>query len=212
MLKNKRFHLLLLAAATLLGISTIALIRSQKVLAAAITEYRSCSTGQLQVIKIDDRQTGGATCDSGIKNLVQEPAGQGTSIEFSCSDGSTPNQVGGTLLCPQGTTMAINTTAPIISGTAGSAASGCATKPTTDICHNVIIQNYIQPLINFLGIGFGLITTIMIVIGGVQYSAAGDNPQAVQAAKKRIFNAIFALVVFMLMYAFLQFLVPGGLF
>lgn len=80
------------------------------------------------------------------------------------------------------------------------------------ISNNIIVTRYIVPIVKFLSIGFGLIVTIMIVVGGIQYSAAGDNPQAVEAAKKRIRNAIFALILFILMGAILQFLVPGGIF
>ncbi len=71
---------------------------------------------------------------------------------------------------------------------------------------------YIDPAIRFLAIGFGLIITIIVVSAGVQYSTAGGDPQKVNAAKKRISNALLALLVFIFMYALLQFLVPGGLF
>jgi len=84
--------------------------------------------------------------------------------------------------------------------------------PTSPISNNILVTHYIVPFVKFLGIGFGLIVTIMLVVGGIQYSAAGDSPQAVEAAKKRIRNAIFALILFILMGAILQFLVPGGIF
>ena len=67
-------------------------------------------------------------------------------------------------------------------------------------------------LINFLGIGVGVIVVIMIIVGGIQYTTAGSNPQAVSAAKKRILNAVSALVAFLLLYAFMQWLIPGGPF
>lgn len=66
--------------------------------------------------------------------------------------------------------------------------------------------------INFLAAGVGVIVTIMIIIGGIQYAAAGPNPQAVQAAKKKITNAIIALLAFFFLYAFMQYLIPGGIF
>jgi len=61
-------------------------------------------------------------------------------------------------------------------------------------------------------IGVGVIITVMIVIAGIQYMTARDNAQAVQAAKSKIMNAFIALVAFIFLYAFLQWLVPGGLF
>jgi hypothetical protein len=53
----------------------------------------------------------------------------------------------------------------------------------------------------------------MIIIGGIQYTTAGGDPNAakVMAAKKRIFNAIFALIAFGLLYAAINFIVPGGI-
>lgn len=66
--------------------------------------------------------------------------------------------------------------------------------------------------INFLSAGVGVIVAIMIVVGGIQYASAGGNPQAVQAAKSRIANAVLALVSYFFLFAFMQWLVPGGLF
>ncbi len=77
---------------------------------------------------------------------------------------------------------------------------------------NIIVTNYIDPAIKFLSIGFGLIVVIMIMIGGVQYTTAGSNPQAIAAARKRIGNALFALILFTFMFALLQWLIPGGIF
>ncbi len=74
-----------------------------------------------------------------------------------------------------------------------------------------IVQQYIDPLIKFLSALVGIVVVIGIVIGGIQYSSARDNPQAVGAAKKRITNAILALIVYFFLFALLNFLIPGGL-
>lgn len=75
-----------------------------------------------------------------------------------------------------------------------------------------VVNNYLNPVIDFLAAGVGIIVTSMIVIAGIQYITSQDNPQAVSAARNRIFNAVIALVIFGLMYALLQWLVPGGIF
>ncbi len=75
---------------------------------------------------------------------------------------------------------------------------------------NPIVRLILQ-FINFLSIGIGVIVTIVIIVGGIQYMTAGPNPQAVSAAKKRITNAILALLAYFLLYAFLQWVVPGGI-
>lgn len=74
------------------------------------------------------------------------------------------------------------------------------------------ILDYLQLFINVLSGIVGVVIVAMMVIGGIQYSASGDNPQAVGAAKKRIANALLALFVFVFMIAFLNWLVPGGVF
>lgn len=58
----------------------------------------------------------------------------------------------------------------------------------------------------------GIVIVIMIAVGGVQYTAARDDPQAVSAAKTRIRDAIMALIFYLFGVAFLQYLVPGGIF
>lgn len=74
------------------------------------------------------------------------------------------------------------------------------------------VDKWVNPAINFLGAAFGLIIVISVVAAGIQYSSAGGDPGKVNAARKRIFNSVLALVAFILTWAFLQFIVPGGIF
>lgn len=73
------------------------------------------------------------------------------------------------------------------------------------------ILAYLVALLRFLSYGVGIIVILMIVIGGIQYAAAGDNAQSVSAAKKRIVNAFTALLLYIFAFAILNFVVPGGL-
>lgn len=75
---------------------------------------------------------------------------------------------------------------------------------------NCGITRWLIVVINILSAAAGLIITIVIIVGGIQYTTAKDDPQAVAAAKGRITNAILALAVYIFFYAFLQWLVPGG--
>lgn len=70
----------------------------------------------------------------------------------------------------------------------------------------------IQTGINLLYAMIAFVVIAMIIVGGIQYSTAGGNPQAAGEAKKKINNAILALVVLAFLYPFLQWLVPGGIF
>lgn len=75
---------------------------------------------------------------------------------------------------------------------------------------NPIIKD-IKTVINFLSAGAGIIIVGSIIVGGIQYAIAGNNPNQVSAAKKRIVDSLIALVIFFLIYAFMDFIIPGGL-
>jgi hypothetical protein len=74
------------------------------------------------------------------------------------------------------------------------------------------IVGYIVTFTNALAILVGIVIVIMIAVGGIQYTTARDDPQQVSAAKTRIRNAILALVFYLFTFAFLNYLVPGGVF
>ncbi|MDZ7785869.1 MAG: hypothetical protein U5L95_01980 [Candidatus Saccharibacteria bacterium] len=86
-------------------------------------------------------------------------------------------------------------------------ASDCEEGIDPDNCK---ITDYLRTFTNVLIALVGIVVVIMVVVGGIQYSAARDNPQAVQAAKGRIANAVLALIVYIFMSAFLQYIIPGG--
>lgn len=75
-----------------------------------------------------------------------------------------------------------------------------------------LLKKYINPLINALSIAFGFIVVISLIMGAIQFSASEGDPQKAAQAKKRIANTLVAFFVYSLMYGFLQFLIPGGLF
>ncbi len=89
--------------------------------------------------------------------------------------------------------------------------ANCTGSPEECIAKNPIIT-ITQTAINFLSIGAGIIIVAMIIVGGIQYSASGSNPQGVANAKKRITSALLALLALIFLYAFMQWLVPGGVF
>jgi len=77
---------------------------------------------------------------------------------------------------------------------------------------NCGIINYLLIFINVLSAMVGLVVVAVIIVAGIQFSTAGDDPQKLAAAKGRIVNALLAIAVFLFMYAFLQWVVPGGIF
>jgi hypothetical protein len=85
-----------------------------------------------------------------------------------------------------------------------------ATKCSTSDCG--LIQEFVTPTINLLAAAFGLIAVISIILGGINYTTSEGDPQKVSKAKVRLRNTIFAIVSFLFLYAFLNFLIPGGIF
>lgn len=108
----------------------------------------------------------------------------------------------------------------------GSSASGGSTassdpdcnnpNPTANSLNSCVKNNPIvhdlNVIVNILSALVGVVVTAVIVLGGVQYAMAGDSPDAVSKAKQRITNGLIALAAFLLIYGFLQWIVPGGVF
>lgn len=74
------------------------------------------------------------------------------------------------------------------------------------------IVHDLQNIVNFLSAAVGVVVIAVIIIGGVQYTIAGDNASALTAARQRITNGLIALFAFLFAWAFLQWLIPGGVF
>ncbi len=74
------------------------------------------------------------------------------------------------------------------------------------------IGKYINPAINLFSLVFGLVAVISLILGGIQYSASQGDPQKAASAKGRLQNTIIAIFAYLFLYAFLQFLIPGGAF
>lgn len=74
------------------------------------------------------------------------------------------------------------------------------------------IKKYVNPTINLLTVLVGLIAAGSIIAAGIQYSTSEGDPQKSAKAKERLQNTIIALVFYFFLYAFLQFLIPGGIF
>ncbi len=66
--------------------------------------------------------------------------------------------------------------------------------------------------IKFLTYGVGLVLIASIIYAGIMYTSSSGNPENTAAAKKRILNAFIGLIFYLLIFAALQYLVPGGLF
>jgi polygalacturonase len=66
--------------------------------------------------------------------------------------------------------------------------------------------------INILTTGLGIVAVAGIVYGSVLYTSAGGSVEQTKKAKVIIFGVIIGLIAYALMFSFLQWLIPGGLF
>lgn len=74
------------------------------------------------------------------------------------------------------------------------------------------VQDLAFAFVRFFSAGVGVVVVIAVIIAGIRYSAAQANPQATAGAISQIRNALIGLLIYIFMYALLQFLVPGGAF
>lgn len=65
--------------------------------------------------------------------------------------------------------------------------------------------------IRFLVAGVGVVVIASIIVGGIQYTTAQGEPQKQVAARGRIINAVIALLLYLLTFALMQWLIPGGI-
>jgi len=84
----------------------------------------------------------------------------------------------------------------------------CNDAPLTR--QNCGIINLLVIGINVLSAIAGIVIVASLMIAGFTYMTAQDNAGQTQKAKSRIVQTLIALALFIFMYGFLNFLVPGG--
>ena len=67
-------------------------------------------------------------------------------------------------------------------------------------------------LINIMTAGAGLLAIGGIIYGSVLYTTAGSSQEQIKKARSMFVNVAIGVIAFALMYAFLQWLIPGGVF
>lgn len=100
--------------------------------------------------------------------------------------------------------------------TSGDTSTGCGGVETAyiecDATGNGSIVNMLLAIVNFIAVGVGILTVGGIIWGGMVYASSNGDANRVKQAKTIIVNAIVGLILFFFMYAFINYLVPGGLF
>lgn len=75
-----------------------------------------------------------------------------------------------------------------------------------------IIWDLLTIAVNFLAAGVGLVVLAGIVFGAVTYATSAGSAEQAKKGIGFITNAVIGLLLFIFMYAIINFLVPGGLF
>lgn len=70
----------------------------------------------------------------------------------------------------------------------------------------------VADFIDLLSAAVGVVVIGSIIVGGIMYSASHGDPQLVAKARSRIINAVIAFVAYIFVYAFIQWVIPGGVF
>lgn len=58
----------------------------------------------------------------------------------------------------------------------------------------------------------GAVAVVMFIFAGVSYAAAGDSAEKVQKAKDMMRNTVIGILLYLFMFAILNFIIPGGVF
>lgn len=98
----------------------------------------------------------------------------------------------------------------------GETVEGCGDIKTSIIkCNtkggNPLMSILIQ-VINFLAVGVGIAVVGGIVWGGMMYASSNGDAGKTKQGVTIIVNAVVGLLLFMFMYALINFIVPGGVF
>lgn len=73
------------------------------------------------------------------------------------------------------------------------------------------INGILKLVLNILVYGIGVAAVIGVVVAGIMYLTARDSEAQVAAAKKRLYQVVLGLVLWVAMWSLLRWLVPGGI-
>lgn len=89
--------------------------------------------------------------------------------------------------------------------------SHCVPVGGGNINDNIIFR-FLVTVIQFVSVGVGLAVTGGILYGSFLYMTARANAGQVERGRNTIVNAIVGLLLFIFMYAIVEFLIPGNIF
>lgn len=82
-------------------------------------------------------------------------------------------------------------------------------KDVCDCGHGEAIKAILVLVADVMSVCIGILAAVGITICGVQYLTAGDSEEKTKKAKRRLFEIVIGLLVYVLLYSILKFLLPG---
>lgn len=88
----------------------------------------------------------------------------------------------------------------------------CKGKTQQECIDQNPISYWIRTAVNVLVVISLVGAVFMVVLAGLEYITSDGSPEKTKSARDKIFNVVIGLLVLAFMYAFLQWLIPGGAF
>lgn len=107
--------------------------------------------------------------------------------------------------CPDGTTGVVTVDTAILSG------CNCAKNKKGNPAGGGEVIYILTTVVDIMSIGIGILGVIGITIVGIQYLTAGGSEEKTRKAKRRMFEIVIGIVAYVLLYAFLKWLLPAGI-
>lgn len=86
----------------------------------------------------------------------------------------------------------------------------CTIVETSVLPGDMSIEDILKLVLNILVYGLGAAAVLGVIIAGIMYMTARDNEAQVAKAKTRLFEVVIGLIAWAVMFAVLNWLVPGG--
>lgn len=90
---------------------------------------------------------------------------------------------------------------------AGGSSSGCVKTAILDGCSSV--EDVLNLVVDIMTVGVGILAAIGLTASGIQYLTAGGNEERTRKSKRRIFEIVIGLAVYVGIYLIVKWLVPG---
>ncbi len=85
-------------------------------------------------------------------------------------------------------------------------------KPGSTKIEQTAVWSLLLQVLDILTAGVGVAAVGGVVYGAVLYTSAGGNAEQVKKAREVIRNVVIGILTYALMYAALNFIIPGGVF